>query len=279
METSKTKLIEDIKVSDATSECWEHLIQSVNRAAKNYAFGGKTKTVSGNFVVAMDARTIAECEELSSEAIAACINYSTKKDGLTIGNLIGYGVVAVQNKLLKYWGEKKKRNFVQLSLDTEADILLSEQDVIEQTERVWDTIYGLWEDGKVNKETKDILVLLSLGDKNGGLENEPKSTRHDKIKKARAIFRSVWFGELIKEETEMLVKLAEAKAKRIDEEVALSDFISKLHKYARKIETVEPVIEDYHATDLDYKRSLESLNNAALDKAIEQRPELIKFLG
>jgi hypothetical protein len=120
---------------------------------------------------------------------------------------------------------------------------------------------------------------MSMGDNNGGLENEPRSTRHDKIKKARAIFRSVWFGELIKEETEILVKLAEAKAKRIDEEVALSDFISKLHRYARKIQTVEPVIEDYQATDLDIKRSLETLNNAALDKVLEQRPELIKFLG
>jgi len=278
MQNSKAKLIENIKVSEATSECWDHLIKSINRAAKNYAFGGKTKTVKGNFVIAMDQRTIEECEELSSEAIAACINYSTKKDGLTIGNLIGYGVKAVQNKLIKYWLEKKKRNFVQLSLDIETDIQLDEASVIQQTDAIFNVINEIMESEDIDSEYACILTLLALGDDKGGLAKEPKSTRHDKLKKAREYFYSIYYRELINEESDMMVKLQEAKAKRVDEEVALTDFISQLYRYAKVIETPAQEVIEYTPTEDDYRASLATLSTSALDKVIEQRPELIKFV-
>lgn len=271
--------MEKVKVSVATSECWQHLTLTINRAAKHHAFGGKTKTAKGNFVVAMDQRTIDMCEELSADTIAILIDKFCVKEDTTILDLIKVGTKIVQRKLNKYWIEKKKWNFVRLPLDTERDCLISEDIVIEQTERVFSVIKDIVLSEDIDSQVADIIVSLALGDEKGGLQEEKRSTRYWKLNNAREVFHSFYFADLIREDEVTMNKLREAKAKRVDEEVALSDFISQLYKYARKIETAEPVIVDYEVTDEDIRRSLNSLNNAALDSAIEQRPELIKFLG
>jgi len=278
MKSSKQELMEKVKVSVATSDCWEYMIQSVNNCAKHYAFGGKTKTAKGNFVVAMDDLTLQECEEFTADAIAAAINYSSKKDGLTIGQLIGYACVAVKNKLMKHWVEKKKYSFVRLPLDSERDCLISEEIAFEQTERVFSTIKDIAADENIDDQVVDIIVSLALGDKKGGLQKEKRSTRYWKLNNAREVFHSFYFADLIKEDEVTMNKLREAKAKRIDEELALSDFISQLYKYARVIETPEPKVVEEEPTEFDYTASLVTLNQAALDKVLEQRPELIKWL-
>lgn len=270
--------MEKVKVSVATSECWEHLTRKVNSYAKHFAFGGKTKTAKGNFVVAMDDLTIQECEEFSADAIASAINYSSKKDGLTIDQLIGYACMAVKNKLMKHWVEKKKYSFVRIPLDSERDCMISEDIVIEQTERVFSVIKDIVLSEDIDSQVADIIVSLALGDKNGGLQEEKRSTRYWKLNNAREVFHSFYFADLIKEDEVTMNKLREAKAKRVDEEVALSDFISQLYKYARVIETAETEVVEYTPTEDDYRNSLKTLSSAALDKIIEQRPELIKFL-
>lgn len=278
MKSSKQELMGKVKVSVATNDCWEHVTKTVNMFANYFAFGGKTKTVKGNFVVAMDNLTIQECEEFSADAIASAFNYSTKKDGLTIEQFIGYACVAVKNKLQKHWQEKKKYSFVRLPMDTERDCLISEDIVIEQTERVFSVIKDIVLSEDIDSQVADIIVSLALGDKNGGLQEEKRSTRYWKINNAREVFHSFYFADLIKEDEVTMNKLREAKAKRVDEELALTDFVSQLYKYARVIETPEPEVVESEPTEFDYTASLVNLNQVALDKVLEQRPELIKFL-
>lgn len=270
--------MEKVKVSMATSECWEHLTWSINRAAKHHAFGGKTKTVKGNFVVAMDQRTIDMCEELSADTVAILIEKFSTKEDTRIVDLIKIGTKIVQRKLNKYWIEKKKWNFVRLPLDTERDCLISEEIAKDQTERVFSVIADIAADEDIESEVAEIIVMLALGNKDGGLEEEARSTRYWKLNRARDIFYSRYYAELIEEDELNLIKLAEAKAKRVDEEVALSDFISQLYRYARVIETAETKVVEYTPTEDDYRNSLRTLSCSALDDIIEQRPELIKFL-
>lgn len=270
--------MERVKVSVATSECWQHLTSTINRAAKHHAFGGKTKTAKGNFVVAMDQRTIDMCEEFSADTVAILIEKFSTKEDTRIVDLIKIGTKIVQRKLNKYWIEKKKWNFVRLPLDTERDCLISEEVAKDQTERVFSVIAEIAADEDIEGQVVDIIVSLALGDKKGGLQKEKRSTRYWKLNRAREIFHSFYYANLIEEAELNELKLAEAKAKRVDEEVALSDFISQLYKYARVIETAEPEVVEYTPTEDDYRNSLRTLSCAALDNIIEQRPELIKFL-